>query len=223
MKRAALGFRMHSGWGVMVAIAGDAAGIELLERRRILITDPEIPGATQPYHFAASLGPGNEHRPQLALPAAKQHIASCTDLSERLAFAAISDVIRELGARDYRIAGAAVLLASGRALPSLDRILAAHPLIHTAEGEFFRTAVRKACERLKIPTTTIPERELEACAKTMFRSAASRVRSRIASLGASIGPPWTKDHRAAALAAAIVQASIIQTSTEENRGGQNAE
>jgi len=223
MKRAALGFRMHSGWGIMVAIAGDDAGVELLQRRRILITDPDIPGATQPYHFAASIGPGNEHRPKLGLSAAEQHIATCAALSERLAFAAISDAIRELGARDYRIAGAAVLMASGRALPSLDRILAAHPLIHTAEGEFFRTAVRKACERLNIPLTTIPERELEEYAKTMFGSAASRVRSRIASLGGSIGPPWTKDHKAAALGAAILQASIIQTSTEENRGGQNAE
>ncbi len=212
MKRAALGFRMHSGWGIMVAIAGDAAGIELLERRRIVITDPEIPGATQPYHFAASIGPGNEHRPKLGLSAAGQHIASCAAISERLAFAAIRDVIRELGVRKYRIVGAAVLLASGRALPSLDRILAAHPLIHTAEGEFFRTAVRMACERLKIPTTTIPERELEEYAKTMFGGAGGRVRSRIAGLGGSIGPPWTKDHKAAALGAAIVQASIIQTS-----------
>jgi hypothetical protein len=70
-------------------------------------------------------------------------------------------VVRELDGRHYRIVGSAVLLASGRPLPSLAKILGSHPLIHTAEGEFFRHAVRKACEGLKISVTAIRERELE--------------------------------------------------------------
>ena len=115
-------------------------------------------------------------------------------------------MVRELDARHYRIVGAAVLLASGRPLPSLAKILASHPLIHTAEGEFFRNAVRRACEGLKISVTTVRERELEERAKTAFGDAASRVRRRIASLGSSIGPPWTKDHKTAALAAAMILA-----------------
>jgi len=45
-------------------------------------------------------------------------------------------------------------------------------LIHTAEGEFFRHAVRQACERLKIPVTAIRERDLEERAKVMFGKAA---------------------------------------------------
>ena len=196
MKRAALGFRMHSGWGVLVAVSGDANSVEVMDRRRIVTTDPKIPGAKQPYHYAANLG----------LPESEKYLANCAAVSERLALAAVEEVVRELDGRHYRIVGSAVLLASGRPLPSLSKILASHPLIHTAEGEFFRNAVRRACKRLKISVTAIRERELEERAKTAFGNAASRVQRRIASLGRSIGPPWTKDHKTAALAASMILA-----------------
>jgi hypothetical protein len=203
---------MHSGWGVLVAVSGDADSIEILERRRIITaggvqgnvqqTDPRLPGPNQPYHHAATL----------ALPEAEKYLANAAAASERLAFAAIGEVVRELEARQYRIVGSAVLLASGRTLPPLAKILAAHPLIHTAEGEFFRNAVRKACERLKIPVTSIPERELDEQAKTAFGKGASQVQRRIESMGSSIGPPWTKNHKSAALAAAILLASRVRRS-----------
>jgi len=196
MKRAALGVRMHSGWGVLVAVAGDAESVEVLDRRRIVTTDPAIPGANQPYHYAASLG----------LPESERYLGNCAVLSERLASAAVGEVVRELEGRHYRIVGSAVLLASGRPLPSLSKILASHPLIHTAEGEFFRNAVRKACEGLKISVTPIAERELDERAKSAFGNAASQVQRRITSLGSSIGPPWTKDHKTAALAASMILA-----------------
>jgi hypothetical protein len=194
MKRAALGFRMHSGWGVLVAVSGDASSVEVVDRRRIVITDATIPGATQPYHHAASMG----------LQESESHIANCADLSKRLALAAIEQVVRELDGRQYRVVGSAVLLASGRALPSLAKILAAHPLIHTAEGEFFRNSIRNACERLKISVEAIRERELEERMKAAFGNSASQRQREIATAGSSIGPPWTKDHKAAALAALLV-------------------
>ncbi len=196
MKRAALGVRMHSGWGVLLALSGDADSVEVMDRRRIVTTDPRIPGANQPYHYAASLG----------LAESERYLANCAATSERLALKAVGEVVRELGGRHYRIAGAAILLASGRPLPSLSRILASHALIHTAEGEFFRNAVRKACERLEIHVTAIREGELDEQAKTVFGNAASRVQRRISSLGSSIGPPWTKDHKTAALAASMILA-----------------
>jgi len=203
MKRAALGVRMHSGWGVLVAVSGDANSleVEIIDRRRIVTTDPSIPGANQPYHYAASLGLS-----ELGLPQSERYLANCAAVSERMALAAVAEVVRELDGRHYRIVGSAVLLASGHPLPSLAKILASHPLIHTAEGEFFRHAVRKACEGLKISVTEIRERELEERAKTAFGNAASRVQRRISSLGSSIGPPWTKDHKTAALAASMVLA-----------------
>jgi hypothetical protein len=196
MQRAAFGVQMHSGWGVLVAVSGDSNSVEILDRRRIVTADPEIPGAIQPYHFAA----------RLEFAEQEKHLAYCAAASSRLAATAMADVVRELDGRHYRIVGAAVLLASGRPLPPLAKILAAHPLIHTAEGEFFRHAASKACENLQIPVTAIRERELDERAKVAFGNAANKVQSRIASLGSSIGPPWTKDHKTAALAALLVLA-----------------
>lgn len=120
--------------------------------------------------------------------------------------AAVEQVVKDLHVCNYRIAGAALLLASGRSLPSLAKILVSHPLIHAAEGEFFRNAVKSSCDRLKIPVSSIREQELGEQAKAAFGNAAGGVQSRISTLGSSIGPPWTKDHKAAALAALLVLA-----------------
>jgi hypothetical protein len=196
MKRAAFGVQMHSGWGVLVAVSGDANSVEILNRRRIVTADAAMPGAIQPYHFAANL----------TFPEQEKHLAHCAEASSRLAAKALAEVAKELDERRYRIVGAAVLLASGRRLPPLAKILAAHPLIHTAEGEFFRHAASEACADLHIPVTAIRLRELDAQAKAAFGSAASQVEDNVAKLGSSIGPPWTKDHKTAALAALLVLA-----------------
>jgi hypothetical protein len=87
MKRAALGLRMHSGWGVLVAVAGTATSVDLMDRRRIVITDPKVPGANQPYHHAASLG----------LEESERYLANCAAIAERLATASVGDLVRELG------------------------------------------------------------------------------------------------------------------------------
>jgi hypothetical protein len=174
-----------------VAVSQDANAVTLLDRRRIVVADPEQRGAIQPYHFAA----------QLESSAQEKHLAQCSASSCQLAAAAIGEVIRELEERRHRIVGAAILLASGRPLPPLAKILAAHPLIHTAEGEFFRETVRQACESLQIPVTAVRMRELDTGAKKV-----SALQQRIAGLGRTVGPPWTKDHKTAALAAALLLA-----------------
>jgi hypothetical protein len=198
IKSAALGVGMHSGWGVLVAISGDANVVEIVDRRRIVTIDPTTPGAKQPYHYAASL----------EYPQAERYLVDCAAVSGRMALEAVGEVVRQLDALQYRILGSAILMASGRKLPSLSKILASHPLIHTAEGEFFRHAVRKACEALKITVTEIKERELDECARKAFGNAAGQVQQRIASLGSSVGPPWTKDHKSAALAASMILARL---------------
>jgi len=114
------------------------------------------------------------------------------------------DTLQELNTREYRVAGAVVLTAAGRTLPSLSDILTSHPLIHTAEGEFYRNAVRKPCEHLKISVAAIRQRDVEKHAKSTYGSGANRVQRNIAALGKSIGPPWTSDHKAAALGALLV-------------------
>ncbi len=194
MKDAAFGIRMHSGWGVVVCVSGNSATPEIVDRRRIVIIEPTMKGAKQPYHFAEAL----------SLEEAERHIQKCVEASQRLALQAIREMLDGASARKYRVLGCAMLLASGRALPSLQKILASHALIHTAEGEFFRNVVREACEHFRFPVVGIRERELEERANATFGKAAARLRQHISSLGKTVGSPWTQDEKTAALAGLIV-------------------
>jgi hypothetical protein len=194
MKNAAFGVRMHSGWGVVVCISGNSGSPEIVERRRIVLIEPTMEGAKQPYHFAEAL----------SLEEAERHTQKCAAVSQRLAAEAIREMLDGVTARQYRVLGCAILLASGHALPSLQKILASHALIHTAEGEFFRNVVRDACEHFRIPVVGIRERELEERANATFGKRAPSVRQHISELQKTVGSPWTQDEKTAALAALVV-------------------
>ena len=194
MKRAAIGVRVHSGWGAVVAVSGQPGAAEVIERRRVEITEPKMAGAIQPYHFAENM----------EIMRAEQHLAKCAAISEKLALAALSEVLKKLEERDYQVVGSCILLSSARPLPSLEKILASHPMIHTAEGEFFRQAFRDSFARLKVSVTGIRERDLEQQAQARFGKDAASVQEQIAGMGRTIGPPWTTDQKAAALGAMIV-------------------
>lgn len=185
---------MHSGWGALIAVAGAPGSEEVIERRRIEITDAKMAGAMQPYHYAQNK----------EIERAEQHISKCVSASKSLALQAVRQLLQQLKERGYEVAGACVLLSSGRPLPDLAGILASHALIHTAEGEFFRKSFRDAFEALKIPVTGIRERDLPEQAQKAFGKTAAKVQERIAAMGRLIGPPWTTDQKTAALAALIV-------------------
>lgn len=196
MKSAAIGIRVHSGWGALVAITSHKGAEEVLERRKVVIVDPKTAGATQPYHYVEKM----EFR------AAERHLARCVADSGRLASEALARIVKDLQRHDFRLVGSAILLSSARPLPELDKILSSHALIHTAEGEFFRQAFRLALEQLEIPVTGIRERELDDYARKAFGTAATPLQQRINAMGRALGPPWTQDEKTAALAAAIVLA-----------------
>jgi hypothetical protein len=187
MKRVALGIRMHSGWGVLVGVTDTA---EIIDRRRIAVIGDNVEGGKQPYHHAEEIG----------FPAAEKYLADYISKCDRLAREELGRTISQLHERGYLVAAAALLLASGRKLPPLPQILAAHPLIHTAEGELFRDVARRGCEAVSIPVMEYRERDLDAQAKKALANSASDVFRQLAGAGKSMGAPWTVDHKAAALA-----------------------
>lgn len=167
-----------------------------MERRKIVITAPNIQGAGQPYHAAKDQ----------SLADAERYLARCAASSERLALDALRETILEARRRDKVIASGAILLAAGRNLPALPKILASHPLIHTAEGEFFRQSFRSAGEQLNLHVSGIRERNLDERARTAFGAKANSLMREIADLGRKLGPPWTTDQKNACLAALLVLA-----------------
>ena len=196
MKRIAIGVRMHSGWGVLVAVSLSAGIVEVVGRRRIALTAPGALGMNHPYHFAENLG----------LPEAEKFLGNCVVVSEQLATAAVRELVDNLRCRHYCVADSAVLVASDHPLPDLSKILASHPLIHAAEAEFFHSAIRKACEDLGLAVTGIRERNLDESVRTAFGEESPQMLQQIVTLGRSLGPPWTKDQKTAALAGLVVLA-----------------
>ncbi|MGO9126228.1 MAG: hypothetical protein ACLP6G_15255 [Terriglobales bacterium] len=199
MKRVAIGIRTHSGWGALVTVLHSAGMVEIIDRRSVAIAPPGTPGAKQPFHFAENL----------KLAEAEKFLGDCRAASQRLALSAIRELVGELRDRRYRIVGSAILLASGRPLPQLSKILASHALIHAAEGEFFRSSFWKACEGLDLAVTGFRERDLEECVHRAFGKAAPRMRQQISTLGRALGPPWTQDQKTAALAALVLSANKV--------------
>jgi hypothetical protein len=164
----------------MVAVAGTVDAPAVLDRRRIVIADPLIPGSKQPYHAAAGL----------PLAQAGDLVRRAMESSQALAREAMSSAVTALESRGHEVAGCAVLLGSGKALPGLAAILAAHPLIHTAEGEFFRDVLLWAARECRLPVTGVREKSLDAASL-----------KRVDGLGKSLGPPWTQDQKYATVAA----------------------
>jgi hypothetical protein len=178
--RAAIGLRAHSGWAALVAVAGTIDVPRILERRRIVIADPEIVGSKQPYHADT----------ELPFPQAEALVKQAIDSSRALALETLSATVQALRSRGHEVVGCGVLLGSGKALPPLAKVLASHALIHTAEGEMFRDVLLWAGKEYRLPVTGVLEKSLNPASL-----------QRVASLGKLIGPPWTQDQKYAAVVA----------------------
>ena len=176
----ALGFRAHSGWAAMVAVAGTLQAPRVLARLRVVIADPELQGSKQPYHLAA----------QMPLSRAEVFVQKAIESSRALALEAMSGSVRVLGLQGHEVVACGLLLGSGKLLPRLEGILASHALIHAAEGEMFRDVLSWAARACNLPVTTVREKELPIASLHGMTS-----------LGKLLGPPWTQDQKYATLAA----------------------
>ena len=189
-KAAALGLRAHSGWAVLVAVSDWSVVL----RRRIEMTEGSGYRASQPYHAAE----------EMQVPQAEAFLQRTEKIAVEMAATAVKDAVAILASEGYRVTGAAVLLGSGKPLPELGRILAAHPLIHTAEGVFFREVLKSACGACGLAVVGIKEREvLERCA-TALRIPALELPARLSAMGKTLGPPWTQDQKLSAAAALTI-------------------
>lgn len=191
MKQATVGFRVHSGWSAVVAVCLEKGKPVVLHRQRLQLVETFTYRFRQPYHTGE----------KLALAEAREFIAGVREKGRELAHRAIRELQAELAERGYQLTRGALLLASGRPLPELEKILASHALIHTADGELFRECLLHASGRCGLAVVSIRERELlEQAAKT-FRAPRPSLLRRVTELGCPFGAPWTQDEKFATLAA----------------------
>jgi hypothetical protein len=193
VKNAAIGFRVHSGWTAMVAVAGSVDSPEILDRRIVHLVKSFTYTFRQPYHTAATM----------PLADGAEFISKARIEAEQLASVAIRDLKKELAKLDWKLSSCGLLLASGRKLPKLENILGSHALIHTADGELFRDAIRGACRKGRLPLTTISEKTAFDEASLKLKSKQNILKRRIDAAGKPLGPPWSQDEKLSALAAWI--------------------
>ena len=197
MKHAAVGCRVHSGWAALIALSVTKGAPVVLFRERIHLVENFTYKFRQPYHTAK----------KLPLEEARAFVARVRSEARRLARRVIRELKTELRDQGYSLTGFGLLLASGRPLPVFAKILAAHSLIHTADGELFREALVHAATRTGLKPVVIRERELADSASRALRSKPADLAQSISVLGLPLGPPWSQDEKLASLVAWLAASS----------------
>lgn len=191
MKQAALGFRVHSGWTSLVAVALEGKEPVVLARQRPHLVETFSYTFRQPYHTAK----------KMPLEDAREFVAKVRAEARRLALRFIRAAESDVNQQGCKLMRSSLLLASGRELPELEKILASHAMIHTADGELFREAIVHACEKCKLRMTLIKEREVLSRASSCLRAKENDLSRQVRTLGKTLGPPWSQDEKLASLAA----------------------
>jgi hypothetical protein len=195
---AALGFRAHSGWAAAVALAGSPRSPEVIDRRRISLIESGSPGGVQPYHAARTMD----------LPKAAEFISAVIVALDHSALLAVRVFAEAVSGEGRLVGSCGIVLASGRALPSLEATLRSHPMVHTAEGELYRSAIAKAAKDLNLQCVRIPERELYKFAAKQLHIPEAKLKVRITEMGRSQGSPWRADEKCATLVAWLALAAF---------------
>jgi hypothetical protein len=190
-KQAAIGFRVHSGWAVAVAVCVEKGAPVVLARQRVHLVETFTYEFRQPYHTAEKMLDGQ----------AREFISRMQAEARRLAYRAIRELASRTQEQGMKLTRCGLLLASGRALPVLEKILASHALIHTADGELFREALLDASARCGLRDFRIKDKELLHRAAQAFRIKNTVLMSRVTELGKSFGSPWSQDEKFATLVA----------------------
>ena len=156
----AIGISVHTGWAACVVVGGSLKKPQIIANEVI-----EMLGDSERFcfHMAA----------EMKRAEAGKWIARARDKAVTNARRALAPLVVQ--------AGVCAIVAKEGDAGDLDRILASHPRIHTAEGCFYRDVLRDACT---IPVRVVPPSTLDA----------SRV-------GKIAPPPWGRDQKLAALAA----------------------
>jgi hypothetical protein len=186
--------KAHSGWAALVALGTDDGELRVVDRRRAeLVEDADAPSAKQPYHAAEGLSPTE----------AREVVQRGVESAHRLARREIQAAMQRARTGGHDLAACAVLVSEPMPAWSTDEILAVHFRMHKAEGVLFRDALARAAEACGLKLVAIPEKRLTEHAERALATPVAALMKRIAALGKSVGPPWGKDQKDAALAAMV--------------------
>ena len=192
--KVALGMKAHSGWAALIVLGTERGELRVVDRRRMELVDKDdAPWAKQPYHAAEDL----------SVDEARDLVGRGLASARRIAVREVRTAAERAREAGHEVVACAVLMGNPMPEWTVDEILAVHFRMHKAEGVMFREALARAAGACGLTFVGIPEQQLDQRANRALATPASRVKKTIASLGKSVGPPWGKDQKDAALAALI--------------------
>ncbi len=184
---AALGFRLHTGWAALLAVAGKPGRLEVLLRRRIELLPPGDSVPRFVYHVASEL-PESQ---------AAALVLRAEEASQEAARIAVRDVLNRLVSLDHAVKAAGLSSGSRPVPKDLSAILGSHPMIHTAEGALFQQAVASACKSCGLAVVSLRERDVWLNAASAWGLKEAGLRKQVDSLRRSVGAPWGADQKTA--------------------------
>jgi hypothetical protein len=197
-RAAAIGCRAHTGWAVLVVVAGGFVRPEILFRGRAELGDP------------AGRVRRNVYQAARALKTAEAAIL--VEAAERIAVeqaaAALERTVREATGEGAVVRSCAVVTGAFPAAARLESILASHALAHAAEGRLYQGALLQSAEAHGLDTLAVPKRSIWEHGESALGVAEDELRLWIDQLRREVGPPWAQDQKLAALAAWIALARL---------------
>lgn len=187
-QRAAVGFRVKSGWAVAVLLAGPSTAPSVVDRRRVDLADPAEPDALQPYHQG------------LDRPGAGGHeaVARLVKEVERYAAGSLAGLIRQYRGAGHRLVGVGIVAGS---VVDPATIANEHIRAHAAEGRLFREVIERAARTARLRATVVVEKQLLDRAAKALRRSARGLKDRVSALGQDLDGSWRAEDKAAALVA----------------------
>jgi hypothetical protein len=192
--RAAVGVAEHGNSAVLVTIAPDGG---LLDRRRIDLTDPDLP--THPHHHEGSWAVGR----YLNTPGARTlSLADAVALVERVGAAAARgarDALAALATAVPMPIASIAIRACPQLPPTIEERIGDNRAQTFADSVMYRQALARAAETRGWSVCWYDrERVLLDAAAALGRE---DVDAFLSAMGRSIGPPWQAKHKLAAAAA----------------------
>lgn len=187
---AALGLTVKSGWASAVLLTRAGGSLRVADSRMVLLSDPAVPDAKQPYH--AGFGTARAAGPRLS------HLLASV---RRFGRKSISDLLQQYADAGHQIRGAGIVVGS---LVDPRTIGNDHIRIHALEGQLFRTVVITSLARRRIACSTWRDRDLPGLAGERLRKPEPTVRAALVELKPGGSGPWRAEQKAAALAAWMV-------------------
>ena len=185
---ASIGFKAKTGRAIAVVLCGPAESPQIAKRTELALTDPRVPETSQPHHEVMEL-PWDE---------AQVAVQPFVSAIERVATAALAQLVRELQSENLKVVGVGVVGAADR---DLRKIGNPHIRAHAAEGVLFRQVLEAAAKANRLAKRSFTEQGLEESASTELGCTVAKVNGYLTRLGRAAGPPWRAEQRVAAMAA----------------------